>query len=332
MPAVSQAQQRAAGMALAAKKGKMDPKKLKGAAKQMYDSMSKKDLEDFAKTKRSKLPEKKEEETTMLDNDILTEAQKKELRKIIDSLVEERVQQRNKDFVDKYTKFIVESATTKLVEKVKVGLVERIDEEMKTIRSKAEKICRSVILEASTKIHETKKQQQELVENFRATAPDLIKNLAEDKAKELAADAIQAIAEKERLQESLVSITKGMEKAGYVINEDIDKVIEKEKNEKLMLRTKLAQANRDLKLAQLTEGMLPAQKREMEKLLEDCTTSDMIEDRFLLAKKKVMESKVIVEEEVPQEVKERQVEAKRLLDEEQEFSSFLSAAKRVVAS
>lgn len=62
MPAKSKAQQSAAGMALAAKKGKMKVSELKGAAKDMYDSMSKKELEDFAKTKRKGLPKKKKNE------------------------------------------------------------------------------------------------------------------------------------------------------------------------------------------------------------------------------------------------------------------------------
>lgn len=56
---VSIAQQKAAGIALAAKRGELDPSELTGAAKQMY-KMSEKDLEDFAKTKHKGLPMKKE--------------------------------------------------------------------------------------------------------------------------------------------------------------------------------------------------------------------------------------------------------------------------------
>lgn len=58
MPSSSKSQQRAAGMALAAKKGEMEVSELKGAAKDMYDSMSKKELEDFATTKHDGLPQK----------------------------------------------------------------------------------------------------------------------------------------------------------------------------------------------------------------------------------------------------------------------------------
>lgn len=58
MPAVSKSQQRAAGLALSAKRGEISPSKLTGAAKSMYDSMTEKELEDFANTKIKDLPEK----------------------------------------------------------------------------------------------------------------------------------------------------------------------------------------------------------------------------------------------------------------------------------
>lgn len=48
MPAKSKAQQKAAGAALSAKRGDTPKSKLKGASKQMVDSMSEKQLEDFA--------------------------------------------------------------------------------------------------------------------------------------------------------------------------------------------------------------------------------------------------------------------------------------------
>jgi hypothetical protein len=59
MPARSKAQQKAAGAALAAKRGDAPKKSLKGASKQMEESMSEKELEDMASTKRKKLPERK---------------------------------------------------------------------------------------------------------------------------------------------------------------------------------------------------------------------------------------------------------------------------------
>ena len=60
MPAVSKAQQKAAGAALSAKRGETKKSDLKGASRDMYESMSEKQLEEFAETKRKKLPEKKE--------------------------------------------------------------------------------------------------------------------------------------------------------------------------------------------------------------------------------------------------------------------------------
>jgi hypothetical protein len=58
--AESKAQQKAAGIALAAKRGEYPVSKLQGAAKEMYN-MSEKDLEDFAGTKHKGLPKKVDE-------------------------------------------------------------------------------------------------------------------------------------------------------------------------------------------------------------------------------------------------------------------------------
>jgi Protein of unknwon function (DUF3008) len=49
----------AAGAALAAKRGKRPKSSLRGASRQMAKSMSKKQLREFAKTKRKKLPTRK---------------------------------------------------------------------------------------------------------------------------------------------------------------------------------------------------------------------------------------------------------------------------------
>lgn len=57
MPATSKSQQRAAGAALSAKRGETPKSKLRGPSRDMYDSMSEKDLEDFAETPRKGLPE-----------------------------------------------------------------------------------------------------------------------------------------------------------------------------------------------------------------------------------------------------------------------------------
>jgi hypothetical protein len=58
MPAKSKKQQMAAGAALSAKRGDKPKSSLKGASKSMVESMSEKQLEDLAGTKRKKLPKK----------------------------------------------------------------------------------------------------------------------------------------------------------------------------------------------------------------------------------------------------------------------------------
>ncbi len=59
MPAKSKAQQKAAGAALSAKRGETEVSALKGASKEMYESMSEKELDDLASTSRKGLPESK---------------------------------------------------------------------------------------------------------------------------------------------------------------------------------------------------------------------------------------------------------------------------------
>ena len=56
MPAKSKAQQKAAGAALAAKRGEQKKSSLKGASRDMYDSMTEEQLEDFASTERKGKP------------------------------------------------------------------------------------------------------------------------------------------------------------------------------------------------------------------------------------------------------------------------------------
>jgi hypothetical protein len=56
MPAKSKAQQKAAGAALSAKRGDTKPSELIGASRQMYASMSEKQLDEMASTKRKGKP------------------------------------------------------------------------------------------------------------------------------------------------------------------------------------------------------------------------------------------------------------------------------------
>jgi hypothetical protein len=59
MPAKSAAQQKAAGAALSAKRGDTPKSKLKGPSKQMAESMTEKELEELAHTRRKGKPEHK---------------------------------------------------------------------------------------------------------------------------------------------------------------------------------------------------------------------------------------------------------------------------------
>jgi hypothetical protein len=56
MPAKSAAQQKAAGAALSAKRGDTPKSKLRGASRQMAESMTEKQLEEFAHKKRKGKP------------------------------------------------------------------------------------------------------------------------------------------------------------------------------------------------------------------------------------------------------------------------------------
>jgi hypothetical protein len=57
MPAKSKAQQKAAGAALSAKRGEQKVSELKGASREMYKSMSERQLEEFAETRHKGKPE-----------------------------------------------------------------------------------------------------------------------------------------------------------------------------------------------------------------------------------------------------------------------------------
>ena len=57
MPAKSGAQQKAAGAALSAKRGDTPKSELKGASKHMAESMTEKELEELAHTRRKGKPE-----------------------------------------------------------------------------------------------------------------------------------------------------------------------------------------------------------------------------------------------------------------------------------
>lgn len=258
------------------------------------------------------------------DKNILTKIQQKELTSVIDELVEERVLVQKEKFIKDYTKFIVESATSKVVERFKSGLVQQVEEKISGIQKKTEKVCRSVLAEAASKVSGVKKQHKQLLEEFKATAPKLITDLADKKVAEITEDARASIEENKRLNEAFKNFTGGLGKAGYVINEDLDNVVEKERNEKRMLRTKLVESRRDIKLHQLTEGMLPAQKKKVVELLEDCVTEKQVEDRFLTVKAKVLGEERYVD--VMDTKKKPDSKVMRELTEEQDLQNLIGAS------
>jgi hypothetical protein len=59
MKAKSQKQQKAAGAALSAKRGKLSKSALQGASRKMSESMNEEELKDMASTKRKGKPERK---------------------------------------------------------------------------------------------------------------------------------------------------------------------------------------------------------------------------------------------------------------------------------
>jgi hypothetical protein len=60
MPAKSKAQQKAAGAALAAKRGEAKVSELQGASKEMYETMTEQELEDFASTSHGEISDGKD--------------------------------------------------------------------------------------------------------------------------------------------------------------------------------------------------------------------------------------------------------------------------------
>ena len=62
MPAKSKAQQKAAGEAFTANRGETPKSKLKGASLEMYESMTEEELDEMASVKRSKLPDRKNDD------------------------------------------------------------------------------------------------------------------------------------------------------------------------------------------------------------------------------------------------------------------------------
>jgi ElaB/YqjD/DUF883 family membrane-anchored ribosome-binding protein len=307
-------------------------KKVATAMEKQYGKKKGKEVFHATANKKGGKAEKastwKNEETkasVIADNDVLTESQKVELKGIIDSLVEERVQDKMKEFVHNYTRTIAESAAKKMNEKLQNGLIKNLNEEIQTLRDKSERLCRTIVLEASEKVATAQRKQKKLLEDIRTQAPTMVEELAEEKAKTLAKEAQSVIEENKKYTSSMISILNGLKTAGYVINEDVERVIEKERAEKNLLRQSLVKTQRDLKVAQLTESMLPVQKKRIQELLEECMTAKQVEERFSMVKEKVFAE----EFRSAPNTESKKPEAKELT-EEQVFDQFLGVAKKLV--
>lgn len=245
-------------------------------------------------------------------NDILTESQKNKLKSVIDSLVEERVQEKTKAFVNKYTKFIVESTSKKLIDVTKEKLFKKVNESIESYRDKTERVARSVILEASSEINHIKDKHKQLLESFKQTAPQLIESEVEKRSKELNEEALKAIEKYNKREKLFESILDGLEDNGYMINEDIEGKIEKMSEENYRLKTEIIKREKMIKINQLTEGLLPNQKERVIKLLEDCPTAKKVEEQFNSVKEKILSEEY-------RQVKKEKEEKKNEMNEENEF-------------
>lgn len=247
----------------------------------------------------------RKKKSAVFDNDILTESQKNELLKIIDDLVEERVREKNKAFVDKYTDFIVESATAKISEKVKDGFSKRIKSTLNEMHDKYEKFSRSVVLEATHKISTSKKNMEKLVEEFKKTAPMIIEGEVKKKTDQLSEEAVQAIQKYEEQKVIVEGLLKGLNKIGYVINEDVNDAVRKKEAVAYTYKTRAIEAEKKLKISDMCEGLLPDQKEKLVPLLEECETAELVEKKFKSMKAKVLKESTnsVVVEKKPDTVK-----------------------------
>lgn len=266
-----------------------------------------------------------EESAMIAEMDILSEAQKAELTKIIDGLVEERADIRTKQMMKKFTKFITESVGKKIVAKTKSDLVSRIDEELNAINDKSARVCRSVVTEAAEEVRLAKESKEQLIEEFQKKAPVVMEQEIDKRVKQLTEEARQKIEEAKANKELYENIIDGFKKVGYVINEDVNGVIGKKDSENLELKTELTKIKTTAKIQELTEGMLPKQKERAMELLEDCTSAEQVERNF-----KDIRMKVIRENNFVEEKEEEKIDPKTqaIFNEEDEFSKLVSASKR----
>lgn len=236
-----------------------------------------------------------------IDNNILTEGQKKELSKIIDLIVEERLQQKYNEFVHRYTKMIVESSAEHIVKRCKDIMCEDVNEQIKNIEHKTKKVVKSVLVEASNKIRNTKEDCKLIVEDIIEKTPKLIEAKVKKQTELLAEEAVKSIEETERIKNLFQDITKGLEQTGYVINEDVDGKVKKANKELQTMKIYMEQLEKKNRILELTEGFTPIQSNKIKELLESCQTAEDVEKKFKTVKNKVLtETKKYIEKEITQ--------------------------------
>ena len=180
-----------------------------------------------------------EESAMIAEMDILSEAQKSELMKIIDNLVEDRADSRTKQMMKKFTRFITESVGKRIVAKTKTDLVTKINEELDSITDKSARVCRSVVTEAAEEVRLAKESKEHLIEEFQKKAPVVMEQEINKRVEQLTEEARKDIEGAQANKELYENLIDGFKKVGYVINEDINGVIGKKDSENLGLKTEL---------------------------------------------------------------------------------------------
>lgn len=229
-----------------------------------------------------------DDKKSILENNILTESQKKEISSIIDLIVEERLKEKYNEFVKQYTKLIIESSAKHIVRRCKEVMTENIAGDIDNIKDKTNKIVKSVIVEASDKIRKNKEQCKLIIEEIQQKLPDVINKKVERKVQLLAEESIKSLEETDKIKHLFQNITKGLEAQGYTINEDIDHKVSKANKELNLMREHMEELEKKNRIYELTEGFTPIQTGKMKELLESCKTAEDVEKKFKGVKTQVL--------------------------------------------
>lgn len=260
-----------------------------------------------------------DEKRSILDNNLLTEHQKKEISSIIDLIVEERLKQKYNEFIQRYTKLIVESSAKHIVKKCKDVMEEEVDSKISQLSDKHKKVVKSMIVEATDKIRQTKSKCKEIVEEIKTKTPMLIESKVNRKVELLAEEHMRGIEKCNKIQTLFQDITKGLEASGYTINEDIDHKVENANKELRIMREHMEELEKKNRIYELTEGFTPTQTKKMREMLESCQTAEDVEKKFKSVKNRVLESAPRHVESKPQVFQESKDPLEELLNQSSKF-------------